>query len=128
MDLGLEDAEDWDNPRRTDLVRKGALRPQTFEEYCGYRETKLAYWRERYVSLLGIIEPAEPIALDPSLTSLLNGMSLGGPNNVNYAKRVISYYDNQLGRAFGSLEFIDMSLIPQSLVDSINKAKVQWDN
>jgi hypothetical protein len=54
----------------------------------------------------------------------LNRLSL---DNVEYARRVISYYNNQLGEAFGSLEFIDMTLIPQSLVETIKRAKIQWD-
>ncbi|CAO3669518.1 unnamed protein product [Umbelopsis vinacea] len=121
---GIDTAVDWDN---TAVAGKEHLKRQKFEEYCAERETKHSHWKKRYTDLLEIVKPSSPIELSASLTTQLNGIPLEGSQNVDYAKRVISYYDNQLGRAFGSLEFIDMSLIPKSLVESINKAKVQWD-
>ncbi|CAM0143096.1 hypothetical protein VKS41_006140 [Umbelopsis sp. WA50703] len=123
IDLNAKDT----NSSKSVFTVKAALKPRTFEEYCDEREFSLDYWNDRYVELLEIVQPASPVDLDASLIKQLRAVPLEN-NNVDYAKRVISYYDNQLGRAFGSLEFIDMSLIPKSLVESINKAKVQWDD
>ncbi|KAG2183309.1 hypothetical protein INT43_006314 [Umbelopsis isabellina] len=109
------------------FTMKSELKPQTFERYCDEREFSLAYWKNRYAELLEIAAPADQSNLDAGLTMQLHRLPLEG-DNLEYAQRVIAYYDNQLGRAFGSLEFIDMSLIPKSLVESINKAKVQWDD
>lgn len=113
--------------RDSPFTVKSELKPQTFEEYCNERELSLTYWKNRYAELLEIPEPAVQRNLDAGLTMQLDRLSLVG-ENLEYAEHVIAYYDNQLGRAFGSLEFIDMSLIPKSLVESINKAKVQWDD
>lgn len=139
-DLPQEDRQKWELQelvKEDDRKRRGMtennflldpenekLKSQTFEEYCELRERKLRYWAHRYNSLLNVVEPKAPVPLDSSVVAQLNRLSL---DNVECARRVISYYNNQLGEAFGSLEFIDMTLIPQSLVETIKRAKIQWD-
>jgi hypothetical protein len=117
----LEDSSStWYSQRQVHL-------PQTFEEYCGLRETKHPLWTSRFRELLEVVELSPPIELCANINTQLDSLGLSSTKDVTYAKRVISYYDNQLGKAFGSLEFLDMALIPNSLVQSLNKAKVQWD-
>ncbi|KAG2175275.1 hypothetical protein INT44_007763 [Umbelopsis vinacea] len=124
LHISLEALEDvsstWYSQRQVHL-------PQSFEQYCGLRETKHALWTTRFREVLEIVDLSPPVELDANMNTQLDSLGLSSDNDVTYAKRVISYYDNQLGKAFGSLEFLDMALIPKSLVQSLNKAKVQWD-
>lgn len=106
--------------------RKSYL-PQKFEEYCSGRETLWPRWLNRFRELLEVVELASPVDLDASVMAQLNSLGLSDSNDVTTAKRVISHYDNQLGKACGSLEFLDVALIPKSLVQSLIKAKVHWD-
>ena len=121
---------DIDQLGRVDSSQRSELKPQTFEEYCSQREHSLEHWWDRYTSLMSIARPAEPVALDARATAELERLRRNGNDDADaddYAKRLVGYYDNQLGRAFGSLEFIDMRLIPKSLVEAIKKAKIVWD-
>jgi hypothetical protein len=78
--------------------------------------------------LLDVVDLADPVEPDANLNAQLESLNLSNENDNVYARRVISYYANQLGKAFGSLEFLDMALIPKSLVQSLYKAKVRWDS
>ena len=124
LHISLEALDDtsstWYSQRQVHL-------PQTFEQYCELRETKHSLWTNRFRELLQVVDLSPPVELDANMNTQLDSLGLNSSNDVTYAKRVISYYDNQLGKAFGSLEFLDMALIPNSLVQSLNKAKVQWD-
>ncbi|CAO3675127.1 unnamed protein product [Umbelopsis ramanniana] len=99
-----------------------AYLPQTFEEYCSERETKRSCWSSRFQEMLEIVELAPPVQLDVSVDAQLKNIGLSDINDVITAKRVISHYDNQLGKACGSVDFLDMALIPQNLVQCLNKS------
>ncbi|KAI9276638.1 hypothetical protein BC943DRAFT_332855 [Umbelopsis sp. AD052] len=115
------------DPTNRNYNQRHLFLPQTFATYCMGREAIHEYWRHRFYGLLEVVELAHPVELDASVKTQLNNLRLGDANDVTTAKRVISHYDNQLGKACGSLEFLDMALIPKSLVQSLNKAKLQWD-
>ncbi|KAG2175272.1 hypothetical protein INT44_007760 [Umbelopsis vinacea] len=118
--------EALDNPSSELYRSRNIYLPQTFEAYCSLRETENWYWSKRLCELLEVIQPADPVKLDSNTKSQLDNLGLSA-NDETHAKRVINYYNNQLGNAFGGLEFLDMALIPKSLVQSLNKAKVRWD-
>ncbi|CAO3675124.1 unnamed protein product [Umbelopsis ramanniana] len=115
------------NPSNAMYRQRNSYLPQKFEVYCSGRETLFPRWLNRFRELLEVVELASPVELDASVMTQLNSLGLSDANDVTTAKRVISHYDNQLGKACGSLEFLDVALIPKSLVQSLNKAKVHWD-
>ncbi|KAI8578415.1 hypothetical protein K450DRAFT_272833 [Umbelopsis ramanniana AG] len=124
LQLSIRDLQDPSNARYN---QRYFLLPQTFVTYCSGRETLHRHWRLRFLVLLDIVDLAHPVELNANVNTQLNNLQLGDVNDVITAKRVVSHYNNQLGKACGTLEFLDMALIPKSLVQTLNKAKVQWD-
>jgi DNA-binding ferritin-like protein (Dps family) len=105
---------------------ENAYLPQTFDKYCSERQTKRSHWSLRFQEMLEIVELATPVELDVSVVAQLKRLGLKNINDVITAKRVISHYDNQLGKACGSVDFLDMELIPQSLVQCLDKSNALW--
>ncbi|KAI8578414.1 hypothetical protein K450DRAFT_246682 [Umbelopsis ramanniana AG] len=119
--------KDLQDPSNVRYNQRHLYFPLTFAMYCKGRERMHRHWSRRFLELLDVVELAHPVQLSASVNNQLNNLRLGDANDITTAKRVVSHYDNQLGKACGSLEFLDMALIPKSLVQSLNKAKVQWD-
>jgi hypothetical protein len=124
--LPLEDKIKWEE-LRVELERENQYLPDgakrkidTFEEYCAKRETELQHWYERYLKML-----ERPDAKTPELTNEFWSISLPDPCKNHHLMWLFSYYGAQLMKHFGSMQFINTRLLPMSMIESIQKSKLQ---
>ncbi|OZJ06095.1 hypothetical protein BZG36_01132 [Bifiguratus adelaidae] len=138
-DLPQGDEHEWkaNEERKANAIKDGkgysweaAYKPESFDQYCEKREKSDSNrWYKRYKDLTSLVEPNIPKTIAKDARDQLDA-ALGKRNTstATYAQRVIGYYENQLGRTLGTLQLIDLSLIPKTLVDSLRKAKIDWDD
>ncbi|KAJ3125645.1 hypothetical protein HK100_010670, partial [Physocladia obscura] len=144
--------ETWNDKEQAEVEKRADsfnLTPYTAKPFLDYEEWCLQYrfsrsdskWARRYegfvaASDLAPVEPQSSSELAKLVADFISrGKSLvaskesrlGNRGLKPYWRWVLAYYGPELMETFGSLEFMNVKLIPMGMIGALKKQGVEWD-